>query len=57
MAKPKPKTKAPPSRHTDIRVRVTDDEREMIEQAAAADGLATSSWMRALAIKAAKART
>lgn len=49
--KPLPPTE---KRSTEIRVRVTDKELEELEAGAAQDGLQVSSWVRMVALRAAK---
>ncbi|WP_424750913.1 plasmid mobilization protein [Mycobacterium sp.] len=41
-------------RSAPIPVRFTDSERELVEDAAAADGMSLSTWIRARAVAAAK---
>jgi uncharacterized protein (DUF1778 family) len=54
--KPGPATKPAKLRKSQtIRMRVTDDQKETMEQAAAAEGLELSQWLRQLALKAAGA--
>ncbi len=43
-------------RQHDLRVRLTEAEREVIERAATHDGLATSTWVRHIILQAARER-
>jgi uncharacterized protein (DUF1778 family) len=45
-----PKTDKP------LRIRLTDDERDVLDRAAALDGMPTSTWLRALGIDVARRR-
>ena len=42
------------TRTEDIRMRVTDEEKRLIERAAQKDGITTSAWLRALALRTIK---